>query len=138
LLQHERTPGVGMEKIIIALVVWSCLSGIDAPSAWAQSQADGQKLYATYCSGCHGEKGKGDGPAAKSLPVKPIDHTDGRVMNELSDQYLLDIISKGGAAVGKSSFMPGWGGQLNERQVRDIVAFMRSIADSAAKGPGKK
>jgi mono/diheme cytochrome c family protein len=127
-----------MEKIIIALVVSVGLSAIDEPSAWPQSQAEGQKLYATYCSGCHGDKGKGDGPAAKSLPVKPIDHTDGGVMNELSDKYLQEIISKGGAAVGKSAFMPGWGGQLNERQVRDIVAFMRSIADSPGKATGKK
>jgi mono/diheme cytochrome c family protein len=131
-----------MERAIRTNVALSvallCLGAIATTAAWAQSPAQGQKLYATYCSGCHGDTGKGDGPAARSLPVKPIDHTDGKAMNELSDKYLQEIISKGGTAVGKSSFMPGWGGQLNEAQVRDIVAFMRSIAEPPAKAGGKK
>jgi mono/diheme cytochrome c family protein len=115
-----------------------CVGAIGVQSGGAQDQAEGQKLYATYCSGCHGDKGKGDGPAANSLPVKPIDHTDGKIMNELSDKYLHEIISKGGMAVGKSSFMPPWGGQLNDRQVRDIIAFMRGIADPPPKAHRKK
>jgi mono/diheme cytochrome c family protein len=104
----------------------------------AQEHAGGQKLYATYCSGCHGDKGKGDGPAAKSLPVKPADHTDGNVMNQFSDKYLQDIISKGGGGVGKSAFMPGWSTQLKEKEVREIVAYMRSIANPAYKAANKK
>ncbi len=57
----------------------------------AQNQAEGKKLYGTYCSTCHGEKGKGDGLAAKSLPVKPADHTNGSIMNQLSDNYIRNI-----------------------------------------------
>jgi mono/diheme cytochrome c family protein len=113
--------------------------GIIAPaSLLAQDHTGGQKLYATYCSGCHGDKGRGDGPAAKSLPIKPADHTDGNVMNQFSDKYLQEIISKGGGGVGKSSFMPAWGTQLKEKEVRDIVAYMRSIATPAYKGSNKK
>jgi cytochrome c oxidase cbb3-type subunit III len=101
---------------------------------WAQNQSEGRKLYASYCSTCHGEKGKGDGPAASALPVKPADHTNGSIMNQLSDKFLLDIVSKGGVAVGKSAMMPAWGGQLNEKQIRDIIAYLRSIADPSYKG----
>ena len=49
-------------------------------------------------------------------------------MNKLSDKFLLDIIAKGGSAVGKSAMMPGWGGQFKENQLREIVAYVRSIA----------
>ena len=49
-------------------------------------------------------------------------------MNKLSDKFLLEIISKGGSAAGKSAMMPGWGGQFKENQLRDIVAYVRSIA----------
>jgi mono/diheme cytochrome c family protein len=105
----------------VLLVAWADL-------VWAQNQSEGKKLYLTYCSSCHGDSGKGDGPAARSLPVKPANHTDGSVMNKLSDKFLLDIISKGGGAVGKSAMMPGWGGQFKENQLRDIVAYVRSIA----------
>ena len=76
------------------------LAGMDP--TWAQNQSEGKKLYLTYCSSCHGDNGKGDGPAARSLPVKPVNHTDGAVMNQLTDKFLLEIISKGGSAVGKS------------------------------------
>jgi mono/diheme cytochrome c family protein len=99
-----------------------------APISRAQNQAEGKKLYVTYCVSCHGEQGKGDGTAAAALPVKPADHTNGAVMNQLSDKFLIDVISKGGAGVGKSTFMPSWGGALNDKQIRDIVAYIRTIA----------
>jgi mono/diheme cytochrome c family protein len=99
-----------------------------AGSAYGQNQTDGKGLYTSYCSACHGDKGKGDGVAAKGLPAKPADHTNGTVMNQLSDKFLIDVISKGGGAVGKSAFMPAWGSALNDKQIRDLVAFIRSIA----------
>ncbi len=111
------------------------LAGTDP--TWAQNQSEGKKLYLTYCSSCHGDNGKGDGPAAQSLPVKPVNHTAGAVMNQLTDKFLMEIISKGGSAVGKSPMMPGWGGQLKENQLRDIVAYVRSIADPPYKPSGK-
>ena len=111
------------------LAMISLVAGLIAPSAvWAQDQAEGKKLYVSYCATCHGESGKGDGSAGLSLPVRPADHTNGAVMNQLSDSFLIDIISKGGGAVGKSTFMPAWGGALNEKQIRDIVSYVRSIA----------
>lgn len=101
---------------------------IATPASRAQNQAEGKKLYVTYCSTCHGEQGKGDGTAASSLPVKPADHTNAAAMNQLNDRFLMDIISKGGAAVGKSTFMPSWGGALNDKQIRDIIAYIRTLA----------
>jgi mono/diheme cytochrome c family protein len=110
------------------------LAGFDL--GLAQSAAEGQKLYVTYCSSCHGDKGRGDGAAGKALPVKPADHTDGKLMNSFSDEFLLNIISKGGTAGGKSSFMPAWGGVLKENQLKDLVAYLRSIGESL-KASGK-
>jgi cytochrome c6 len=95
----------------------------------AQNAAEGHKLYLTYCSSCHGDKGRGDGAAGKALPVKPADHTDGQVMSSFSDEFLMTIISKGGVAVGKSSFMPAWGGVLKDNQLQDLLAYLRSISN---------
>ena len=106
---------------------------LNGMSAWAQNQAEGRKLYASYCATCHGDKGKGDGMAAKSLPAKPADHTNGATMNPLTDKFLVEIISKGGSAVGKSSFMPSWGSALDEKQIRELVAFIRTLAVPAYK-----
>src|SRR5262245_58817337 len=103
-------------RSLISLAVTMILAG----SSEAQNATEGKNLYTSYCVVCHGEKGKGDGSAAKGLPVKPADHTNGAVMNQLGDQYLIDLISKGGGAVGKSGFMPAWGSSLNDKQIRDI------------------
>ena len=71
--------------------------------------------------------------AAKGLPAKPADHTNGAIMNQLSDKFLIEVISKGGSAVGKSGFMPAWGSSLNDKQIRDIVAFIRTLVAPANK-----
>jgi len=126
-----------MKRRSIGLCVFTLLPLFESRPLWAQNQTEGKKLYAVYCSGCHGDKGKGDGPAARSLPFKPADHTDGKVMNGLSDKFLQDIIAKGGPGVGKSSFMPAWGSQLNEKQLRGIVSYIRSLAESPHKPGGK-
>jgi mono/diheme cytochrome c family protein len=118
-------------SVWLAIIVLPQLALVSVSQA--QNQAEGKKLYTTYCVSCHGEQGKGDGTAAAALPVKPADHTNGAVMNQLSDKFLVDVISKGGGAVGKSTFMPSWGGALNDKQIRDIVAYIRTIATPAYK-----
>lgn len=39
------------------------------------SAASGTEMYNSYCAVCHGKDGKGDGPAAKALKVRPADLT---------------------------------------------------------------
>jgi mono/diheme cytochrome c family protein len=39
----------------------------------SHQQSDAKKVYNAWCSGCHGEKGRGDGPASVVLQVKPRD-----------------------------------------------------------------
>lgn len=39
------------------------------------SPASGAEMYKTYCAVCHGTDGKGDGPAASALKVRPTDLT---------------------------------------------------------------
>ena len=51
-----------------------------------------------------------DGRRPSRCRLKPADHTNGAVMNQLNDKFLIDVIAKGGGAVGKSTFMPAWGG----------------------------
>lgn len=89
----------------------------------------GKALYETYCTSCHGMSGKGDGPAAVSLRPKPKNLTDSAYMSSLNDQYLYDVINKGGAAVGKSPFMPGWGTTLSDEDIADIISYIRSLSE---------
>ena len=41
----------------------------------ATSAAEGKKLYTVYCAVCHGDRGKGDGPAGIAITPRPADHS---------------------------------------------------------------
>jgi len=98
--------------------------------AGAGDAVAGAELYATYCSSCHGPRGEGDGPLAASLEPKPANHRDAAYMRSLSDAHLFQVVKEGGAAVGKSPLMAPWGGTLSDEQIRDVVAYVRTLAGS--------
>ncbi len=76
--------------------------------------AKGKDLYTKDCAACHGPTGKGDGPAAAALNPKPADFTNKAYIAGLKDQYLFDVVQKGGPAVGKSPLMAPFGSKLKE------------------------
>jgi mono/diheme cytochrome c family protein len=89
--------------------------------------ARGAEKYALLCASCHGAGGAGDGPVSAGLDPKPTDHTDGAYMSSLSDDHLFTVVKEGGGAVGKSVLMAPWGGSLDDGQIWDVVAHMRSL-----------
>jgi len=114
-------------KWSLVLLVVSLFSA----TAFAQTKGDpkaGKAKYDANCVGCHGATGKGDGAAAAALNPKPQDHTDGKVMNALTDKYLFDIIKEGGAAMKKAAFMPASNKKLSDQEISDVVAYIRSLA----------
>ena len=88
----------------------------------------GKRIYRENCAPCHGEAGKGDGVGARSLPVRPADHTNPAAMTSRTDAFLRDVIAKGGKAMGLSSFMPAWQGIFKDKEIEDLVAYIRSLA----------
>jgi mono/diheme cytochrome c family protein len=108
--------------IIVAAILLLCCS-----KAFADIE-QAKRIYRENCAPCHGEAGKGDGVGARSLPVRPADHTNPAVMNLRSDTFLRDVIAKGGSAMGLSSFMPAWQGVFKAKEIEDLVAYIRSLA----------
>jgi cytochrome c oxidase cbb3-type subunit III len=84
-------------------------------------------LFQELCSVCHGVGGKGNGPSAQGLEPKPADFTNCQAMAKDSDEVLLKIIKGGGQSVGRSTVMPAWGESLNERQIGELVRFIRGL-----------
>src|SRR5688572_33492025 len=80
-------------------------------------------VYRTYCVLCHGTDGRGDGRAAKMYTPKPADLT----VSPFNDSYKEMIIRGGGPSVGRSAYMPPWGGELSNEQIHDLVAFLREL-----------
>jgi cytochrome c oxidase cbb3-type subunit 3 len=48
-------------------------------------------------------------------------------MSKLSDEDLLKVIKGGGASVGKSPLMPPWGPTLKDEQIKDVIAYVRTL-----------
>jgi mono/diheme cytochrome c family protein len=118
-------------KVFAAMGTFLFLITASAPVSFAAEKGDpkaGKAKYDLLCASCHGTSGKGDGPAAATLPTKPQNHTDGKHMNTLTDKYLFDFIKGGGVSVGKSPLMPPWGGQLSDEDIWNLVAYIRSLA----------
>jgi len=88
----------------------------------------GKVAYDQICAACHGVTGEGNGPVARVMPRRPRNHTDGKYMNQLKDDYLFTIIKEGGSAVGKAPFMPAWGAQIKDSEIWDVVAYLRTLA----------
>jgi mono/diheme cytochrome c family protein len=103
----------------------------DHTTSEAVDSVAGGADYQIYCSTCHGPKGDGDGPLAASLDPKPARHSDSAYMNSLTDDYLFGVIKFGGASVGKSPLMAPMEGMLSDPQIRNVIAFVRSLAAPA-------
>jgi mono/diheme cytochrome c family protein len=116
--------------VAFATALWS-RAGAAPPPSQSREILAGRDLYATHCAVCHGEGGRGDGPSAGSFATKPADLADGRLMNGLPDEFLVNIILHGGPAEGLSPGMPPFAAYLGERQARDLVAFVRTLAQPA-------
>lgn len=115
-VKHNAVSGLTMLMLML-------VSG-DAGAKGSRAESD----YATYCSPCHGAQGNGHGPMAALLDPKPARHGDTAYMNTLSDDYMYRMISDGGPAFGKSPMMAPWKGILSSQQIRDLVAYIRSLA----------
>lgn len=103
--------------------------------AWSAGTASGQGNYESYCVACHGAKGKGDGVLAESLDVKPRNLSDPAFTATKTDDHLFKVIKKGGASVGLTENMAPFSGQLSDKEIRNVVAYLRKeICKCAYKG----
>lgn len=88
----------------------------------------GQTLYKANCAACHGDSGKGDGPAAAVMKPPPTDHTNAAYMDTLTDEDMAKVIQMGGAVRGKP-LMPS-NPALKGDDLAALVAYTRSLSSS--------
>ncbi len=94
----------------------------DAPTlAATAAAADGQALWRTRCAGCHGEKGRGDGPASAWLSPRPTN----LAVHEYTDARLADVLWNG--VIGTA--MPAWRDEATESRA-ELTEVVRGFADA--------
>lgn len=83
----------------------------------------GRAIFGQQCAPCHGDGGKGDGPAGKDLNPPPSDMTDGFHARYYSDAGRLQVVRKGSPGTA----MAGFEGALTEEQLLQVYAFVASL-----------
>ena len=86
----------------------------------------GAQLYKANCAVCHGDQGRGDGPAASALKPPPRDHTDRAYMSAITDEDMAKTITIGGVLKNKP-LMPGTP-QIKGADLEALVAYVRSLS----------
>jgi cytochrome c6 len=84
----------------------------------ARGQGGGDALYKTKCAGCHGADGKGQTSMGKANNIRDLGSAD---VQAQSDDAIGGII---GSGKGK---MPAYGKSLKPEQIKDLVAFIRTL-----------
>ena len=99
---------VGFSRIFVLFLVLFTVG-----AAQAGDPQRGRQIYIDHCAGCHGRTGS---PTMAAVPA--FSRGEG-VMK--SDHELLAFIKRG------QGVMPGYDGLLTEMEIRDTLAFIRTL-----------
>ena len=122
------------------------LTAYDAEADWTDAQhtiplsyqqAQGKRIFYQQCVWCHADATPA-GPSNRSnlTPVPPL-LNDGATLNAESDEYMQNIVTLGGTAMGKSAMMPPYGRMLSAEEIRAVIAFTRAIAKPPYQPPAR-
>ena len=98
------------------------ISGVTNP--WVESAdmiTHGQKVYQQVCALCHGNGGRGDGMAGKSLPEKPRSFIEGNWKSQGTAEALYTVVKEG-----QGKFMASFA-HLPKNDRWAVVHYIRSI-----------
>lgn len=115
----------------LGAALWGATVAAPSPDRPSPSPDRGLYVFQAYCAACHGEEGRGDGPMAAKLfndfGVRPTDLAGKSFHSSRTDEQLAQAVRGGGQAVHRTPFMPAWGTTLTDRQVVDLVSFLREL-----------
>ncbi len=116
------TCGLGLA---VAQEIWEVpdeAKAVENPvEATAEAVTAGSELFKTHCTMCHGETGKGDGPATQFIKPTPADISTAEAKERMSDGEIFYKITTG------KSPMPSMTRKMNETERWQVVLFVRTL-----------
>jgi putative copper resistance protein D len=88
----------------------------------AASIGEGAAVYAANCALCHGASGRGDGPAAAGLPIRPADLTEPHLFAHSPGDLFWWV------GHGRGGVMPGFAKVLKPSRRWDVINFVLARA----------
>ncbi len=108
------------------------------PAPLKGDAARGKALYARHCVACHAADGMGAGKGTgvtlsrkRAFMVMPAAIANPGFQKAATDRMIRQIISVGR----ESSGMPAWGRQLSQKDIEDLVAYVRVLGSQVPKRP---
>ena len=111
-------------SVWLGLLFAAMMLTIDTHALSEPNPLKGKRLYRSYCLVCHGADGKGAGPLAKKLNLKPADLSSGQYQKKEVTE-LAAIVAGYGRKEGSN--MPNWGSVLSTADLRDIAAYIAML-----------
>lgn len=109
-----------MKKLIVISIITLLLGaqGVCEPNA--------QELFQTNCKVCHGDQGRGDGPAATAMPTPPRDLTQRPYKFGCGPGAVASTIESGISESG----MPPFKGKLSDDEIWRLAQYVRTLQNS--------
>ncbi|MFL2931612.1 MAG: c-type cytochrome [bacterium] len=116
-------------QVIFSFLLLFCLSFVNLGYT-EDNFEETREIFNWHCSQCHGSLGNGKGVNNNSrLPVSPRNLTDGKDMSQFSNADMIRTITKGGPSNDLSPIMPSWGNTISEKEIKNLVLFIRHLCD---------
>ncbi|MBI3273400.1 MAG: cytochrome c [Planctomycetes bacterium] len=113
---------------------YAALAAYADPKNLPATKSDGERVFREKkCWECHGHLGNAKSLGVLTTDPDPRDLTDRAVMSKLSDDFLRDLIKKGGRYVNASATMPAYGSNVTDAEVDALIAYLRSLSGPAGK-----
>ena len=123
-----------MKRILISVAAAAAIFVLAPSAATAGDAAAGKPVFEANCMSCHGATGKGDGPVGAVLQPPPRDFSVGDFKYDADkngtpgeDADIKMVIQQGAGAFGGSPLMAPWGGMIEDGDVDNLVAYIRSL-----------
>ncbi|RYZ93412.1 MAG: c-type cytochrome [Proteobacteria bacterium] len=107
------------------------LAGIDVAPRGIPDLANGARLFQTACISCHGNTGRGDGPAGASLDPKPANFHDKDLVLASAPYKFFNTVRLGVPGTGMMAFS-----YLTDSEVWDLAFYLKSLPYSEAQATG--
>ena len=130
-----RIATVFVTSLLLAAALSTSARSQTPPSVQPQPLADGKRLYDANCANCHGDVAQGAVKAGFEISIiaerggkQPPDLTDLAWDHGSTDTEISTVVEKG-VPLG---MMPPYEGRLSDVEIRNVVAYVRSLASTQA------
>jgi mono/diheme cytochrome c family protein len=124
-------------RTLVPLLLAGTLGLTVTAAAQAADVAAGRKIFEEVCAACHGPTGRADptNPTVQALDPKPADLSDPLFNSREPAEDWEIVVTHGGPALGLSAAMPAQQGALSEEDIRNVVAYAKTLAPGSEKYP---